>query len=109
MEENRNCPFCGGNVVATKGVFNAPFFMFKCQNKDCGAVISFNNVKANKEPIIAFKNFNNRFIPEAEWVETDRSIGVQTAYECSKCKYEVHESRQTNYCPNCGRKMKLKE
>lgn len=40
-----------------------------------------------------------------EWVENGRSIGVATAYECSKCKYEVREEKRTKYCPNCGLRM----
>ena len=38
----------------------------------------------------------------AEWILKDGIYGV--AY-CSKCDYELH-TNDTNYCPNCGRRMK---
>lgn len=38
----------------------------------------------------------------AEWILKDGIYGV--AY-CSKCDYELH-TNDTNYCPNCGAKMK---
>lgn len=38
----------------------------------------------------------------AEWILKDGIYGV--AY-CSKCDYELHTD-DTNYCPNCGRRMK---
>ena len=38
----------------------------------------------------------------AEWILKDGIYGV--AY-CSKCDYELHTD-DTNYCPNCGAKMK---
>lgn len=41
------------------------------------------------------------------WIETDKSLGVETAYECSNCKCEVSESRRSEYCPKCGRRNKL--
>lgn len=39
------------------------------------------------------------------WMETDESIGVETAYACSECKYEVPENKLTKFCPDCGAKM----
>lgn len=38
----------------------------------------------------------------AEWIVKDGIVGV--AY-CSKCDYELHTDN-TNYCPNCGSRMK---
>lgn len=40
------------------------------------------------------------------WIETDKSFGVETAYKCSNCSYEVRERERGKYCPECGRKMK---
>lgn len=38
----------------------------------------------------------------AEWISKDGIFGV---VYCSKCDYELH-TNDTNYCPNCGRRMK---
>lgn len=40
------------------------------------------------------------------WVKTNGSFGVETAYECPDCKYHVRESRCSNFCPDCGLKLK---
>lgn len=37
-----------------------------------------------------------------EWIQKPNIYGV--AY-CSECDYELH-TNDTNYCPNCGAKMK---
>lgn len=51
------------------------------------------------EPLeIVFESADNT----AEWIIKDGIFGV--AY-CSKCDYELH-TNDTNYCPNCGRRMK---
>lgn len=40
------------------------------------------------------------------WVKTNDSFGVETAYECPDCKYQIRESRRSNFCPDCGLKLK---
>lgn len=64
--ENKGCPFCGSKVKITRGVFNAPFLFFKCVNEECGAVISFDNEKANLLPEMAMRNFNRRYADESK-------------------------------------------
>ena len=54
------CPFCGGTVKITQGLTGAPFLFFKCKNKDCGALISFDNDVANATPILAIENYRKR-------------------------------------------------
>ena len=67
MEDIKPCPFCGSEVKITKGVYNAPFWFFKCTNRRCGAVISFDNDRANICPDVAIYNYNER------WAENDKS------------------------------------
>ena len=67
MEDIKPCPFCGSKVKITKGVYNAPFWFFKCTNRRCGAVISFDNDRANICPDVAIYNYNER------WAENDKS------------------------------------
>lgn len=46
---------------------------------------------------------------EGEWIiDEPEEIGYGTIYECPYCKYEV-EFVPTNYCPNCGSRMKGEE
>lgn len=46
---------------------------------------------------------------EGEWVINEpEESGFGTIYECPYCKYEV-EFEPTNYCPNCGAKMRGEE
>ena len=43
---------------------------------------------------------------EGEWIINEpEESGFGAIYECPYCKYEV-EFEPTNYCPNCGAKMK---
>lgn len=51
----------------------------------------------------------NHFVNnKAMWVETQKSFGVETVYECSHCKHEVRESERSEYCPKCGWKTQIK-
>jgi len=44
---------------------------------------------------------------EGEWIINEPiESGFGTIFECPYCKYEV-EFEPTNYCPNCGAKMRL--
>ena len=44
----------------------------------------------------------NKAEKTAEWILKD---GIFGAAYCSKCDYELHTD-DTNYCPNCGARMK---
>lgn len=57
---SKRCPFCGGEVKVTHGLMNLPIWLFKCKNKDCGAVISFDCDRANNDPNEAFELWNRR-------------------------------------------------
>lgn len=59
-EELKRCPFCGKKVYITRGLINAPFWFFECENKNCGAVISFNNDVCNRNPPAALICWNRR-------------------------------------------------
>lgn len=57
----KRCPFCGSTVQASNGVLlQLPMLMFFCTNKECGAVVSFDNETANNDPIKALDNWNAR-------------------------------------------------
>lgn len=57
----KRCPFCGSEVQASNGVIlQLPMLMFFCTNKECGALVSFDNEKANKEPEKALNLWNAR-------------------------------------------------
>lgn len=59
--EVRECPFCGAKVNVSHGALHiAPFYFFKCKNKNCGAVVSFDNYEANMQPEKAVKYWNER-------------------------------------------------
>lgn len=59
--EVRDCPFCGAKVNVSHGALHiAPFYFFKCKNKNCGAVVSFDNLAANIDPKKAMENWNRR-------------------------------------------------
>ena len=58
-EELKKCPFCG-STVDFMNLFT-PLKMFYCRNhKGCGAVISFDNDKANRSDKEKIKAFNRR-------------------------------------------------
>ena len=42
--------------------------------------------------------------PQGEWI--GGRIGHYPGYECSLCHYGVQPWNTTNFCPNCGAKMK---
>lgn len=48
LEKLKNCPFCGSKATLTQGLAT-PIQLFECSNKDCGAVVSFNNLLCNLE------------------------------------------------------------
>lgn len=56
MNENRNilkpCPFCGGTVKETLGHlrFTPPILYYECKNRECGAIMSFNNSATREKP-----------------------------------------------------------
>ena len=56
-----NCPFCGCKVKITRGLISAPFWFFKCQNPECGAIMSFDNLYSNAYPPAALTYFNKRY------------------------------------------------
>lgn len=56
----KRCPFCGSRVEVTNGILRLPILMFKCMNKKCGAVVSFDNGTANNDPITALDFWNAR-------------------------------------------------
>lgn len=56
----KRCPFCGSYVEASNGLLRFPILMFKCTNKKCGAVVSFDNETANNDCIKALDNWNAR-------------------------------------------------
>lgn len=42
---------------------------------------------------------------QAEWICTE-TYRWGDVYSCSKCGFEMDEELRTDYCPNCGAKMK---
>lgn len=55
-----------------------------------------------------FKKDNER--PTGEWIKADIitfGSGYDWIYKCSVCNF--HSKGETNYCPNCGAKMKGEE
>lgn len=56
--ELKPCPFCGGTVKRAIG-FNGLNF-FKCFNKGCGAVVSFDNDYYNTHTNEAINAWNER-------------------------------------------------
>ena len=52
------CPFCGGEVDRITGFGN--FKHFRCQNKGCGAIVSFDNRLCNTNSKKASEYFNRR-------------------------------------------------
>ncbi len=60
-EKLKPCPFCGGKSIScTHGITNKPFLFLKCKNKDCGAVVSFDNDVCNSFPAKARDWWNRR-------------------------------------------------
>ena len=55
-----SCPFCGSDVLVTRGITKAPFLFFKCQRSECGAIISFDNEACNLDPVKALDLFKER-------------------------------------------------
>ena len=45
MQELEKCPFCGGDMKEHVSAFGLQ--MFKCENRDCGAIVSFDNDLCN--------------------------------------------------------------
>lgn len=54
----RECPFCGGRVIATHGCVSLEKYYFKCFN--CGAVVSFDNDDCTDDPKRAFDYYNSK-------------------------------------------------
>ena len=53
------CPFCGGKVKQAEGIGGLLFF--SCMNYgECGAIISFDNIKCNRFPKTAVMKYNKR-------------------------------------------------
>lgn len=86
-------------------------------NKENTKMIAFRLNHKNDADIIAkleqvpskmgyIKNLIRKDMTCKVWVEINDSFGVETAYGCPECKYQVRESRRTNFCPNCGLKLK---
>lgn len=51
------CPFCGGEV--TSYIIRGLYF-FKCQNRECGATMSFDCDKCNHDPAKAKEKYEQR-------------------------------------------------
>lgn len=64
-EQLKPCPFCGGkvkskiNTFEDQGRFHRILF-FKCQNEDCGAIISINNGETYSDYMKAIEVWNRR-------------------------------------------------
>ena len=43
--------------------------------------------------------------PQGEWIFVEEFMGINR-YKCSVCEREELCTRLSNYCPNCGAKMK---
>lgn len=42
--------------------------------------------------------------PQGEWKATGQTMGLYYVYACNKCG--IYNKGKTNFCPNCGAKMK---
>lgn len=42
--------------------------------------------------------------PQGEWIPTGQTMGFSYVYACNKCG--IYHKGKTNFCPNCGEKMK---
>ena len=58
MEELKKCPFCGDEIGIKIGLGGLRFF--KCKNKKCGAIVSFDNDYCNNYPEKSVERFNKR-------------------------------------------------
>lgn len=63
----KSCPFCGGEVEATHGLLDVPKWFFLCNNKECGAVMSFSERVTNDTPDKAFELYNKRHYPSEQY------------------------------------------
>lgn len=52
------CPFCGGKVKQTIGFLRHT--LFYCQNRECGAIVSFNTPECDFSTAVARRHFNQR-------------------------------------------------
>jgi len=111
-DELKPCPFCGGEGCIQRHEFVGYTDTFGIVCLDCGCetrqfydtkkdVIKLWNRRADDAPIA------NR--PQGEWEDTGKDPSHShplTAiwYRCSECGYGTNT--KTNYCPECGAKMK---
>lgn len=69
-----------------------------CERDECGREI---------EPCIVVMTIEEAPTidrPQGEWVYTDNPLRLNDEWECSRCGNISF--METNYCPNCGAKMK---
>ena len=66
------------------------------------------NENGQLEAIISLDNAPTVEQPQGEWKERKlrNDIVVEYAFKCSKCKQDNGLYYRTNFCPNCGAKMK---
>ena len=43
---------------------------------------------------------------KGEWIETEYTDCGATVYMCSVCTHGISDIKVSNYCPNCGARMK---
>lgn len=64
-EELKKCPFCGSNVVFM--TITTGLKMFYCKNhKNCGAIVSFDNPRANLSDRAKIESWNRRTTDEPD-------------------------------------------
>ena len=61
------CPFCGSECdkyanLAAKTLVGSTIVMYRCKNKSCGAVMSFDNIDCNLNPNATDRYFLNRYL-----------------------------------------------
>ena len=62
-----SCPFCGSECkkyrnLAAKAMVGRALVMYHCNNRSCGATISFNNRDCNLDPNMTDRWFFRRYL-----------------------------------------------
>lgn len=109
MSELNSCPICGCSVRVWAKRFDEEDmeYIIECDNDFCGLTYGI-SCGYNRDEIK--KAWNN--VTALSTIEkTGRWIAERY---CSECEWDKHEAElvcniPTNYCPNCGVKMKGEE
>lgn len=70
---------------------------------DCGAANAYEHANdlLDEMPTIEER-------PQGEWIDKTKVTDMSVWFECSLCGYSL-EWKETNFCPNCGARMRGEE